>query len=96
MTDLTLTIAEERRLTARQANVLEFIKDSLVGNGYPPTVREIGLHFGISSPNGVACHLKALERKGMIRVAKNISRGIVVVAHRNLCPVCGHKIGGGR
>ena len=31
-----------------------------------PTVREIGEHFDIASPNGVMCHLKALEKKGMI------------------------------
>ena len=34
--------------------------------GYPPTIREIGLHFGIKSPNGVAYHLAALEKKGYI------------------------------
>ena len=41
-----------------------------------PTVREIGEQFGIKSPNGVMCHLRALERKGLIRRSPNKSRAI--------------------
>ena len=44
--------------------------------GYGPTVREIGEHFEISSPNGVMCHLKALEKKGLIHRSPNKSRAI--------------------
>jgi repressor LexA len=51
-------------LTERQQAVYEFIRTKIRGRGYGPTVREIGLEFGISSPNGVVCHLKALEKKG--------------------------------
>jgi repressor LexA len=39
-------------------------------------VREIGDHFAISSPNGVMCHLKALEKKGLIHRSPNKSRAI--------------------
>jgi repressor LexA len=63
-------------LTARQREVFEFIKDKIIGRGYGPTVREIGDQFRISSPNGVMCHLKALEKKGMITREPNMSRAI--------------------
>jgi repressor LexA len=51
-------------LTERQDKILSFIKKSIQDQGYPPTIREIGEHFGIRSTNGVNDHLKALERKG--------------------------------
>ena len=51
-------------LTRRQRAIYEFIRDKIVNRGYGPTVREIGARFRISSPNGVMCHLKALEKKG--------------------------------
>jgi repressor LexA len=63
-------------LTSRQANVFEFIKDRILGRGYGPTVREIGEHFKISSPNGVMCHLRALERKGLLRRVRKHDRAI--------------------
>ena len=50
------------QLTRRQKLVYEFIRDKIVNRGYGPTVREIGERFSISSPNGVMCHLKALEK----------------------------------
>lgn len=64
------------QLTKRQAAIYHFIRDKIVNRGYGPTVREIGENFGISSPNGVMCHLKALEKKGMIRRSPNKSRAI--------------------
>src|SRR6266404_9701807 len=53
-------------LTQRQREILDFISASIVERGYPPTLREIGLHFGIRSTNGVNDHLKALEKKGYL------------------------------
>jgi len=53
-------------LTARQEQVLQFIRQSIVERGYPPTLREIGAHMGIKSTNGVNDHLRALERKGYL------------------------------
>jgi len=64
------------QLTDRQKNVYEFIRDKICNRGYGPTVREIGAEFDISSPNGVMCHLKALEKKGLIRRSPNKSRAI--------------------
>jgi repressor LexA len=54
------------KLTARQEKVFDFIKARIKERGYGPTVREIGEHFKISSLNGVMCHLRALEKKGLI------------------------------
>jgi repressor LexA len=54
------------RLTQRQQDILDFISTSIDRRGYPPTLREIGEHFGIQSTNGVNDHLKALEKKGFL------------------------------
>jgi repressor LexA len=69
-------MSEFDQLTERQRSVYDFIRDKIVNRGYGPTVREIGEQFGISSPNGVMCHLKALEKKGLIKRSPNKSRAI--------------------
>jgi repressor LexA len=63
-------------LTPRQRDIFEFLKDKILNRGYSPTVREIGNEFGIRSPNGVMCHLKALEKKGLISRESHMSRAI--------------------
>ncbi|MFM7205776.1 MAG: transcriptional repressor LexA [Planctomycetaceae bacterium] len=65
--------------TERQMEIYAFIRDKIHSRGYGPTVREIGQAFKIRSPNGVVCHLKALERKGLITRGKNMSRAIELV-----------------
>ena len=69
-------MTKEVRLTERQQRVLDYIRDRIENRGYGPTVREIGDEFEIRSPNGVACHLKALEKKGLIAREANRSRAI--------------------
>ncbi len=64
------------QLTERQREVYDFVRDKIRNRGYGPTVREIGDEFDISSPNGVMCHLKALEKKGLITREPNMSRAI--------------------
>jgi repressor LexA len=65
MGSLTLIRDDSRGiLTDRQREILDFITQSIRDRGYPPTLREIGLHFGIRSTNGVNDHLRALEKKG--------------------------------
>ena len=54
-------------LTARQQEILEFIASTVDQQGVAPTFREIGDALGIRSTNGVADHVKALERKGYIQ-----------------------------
>lgn len=71
-----INVSKKTSLTIRQREIYEFLRDKIINRGYGPTVREIGLHFNIRSPNGVMCHLKALERKGLISREQNMSRAI--------------------
>lgn len=59
-------------LTEKQAQIHAYLCERWSD---PPTVREIGKHFGIGSPNGVNCHLKALADKGYISYGGR-SRGV--------------------
>jgi repressor LexA len=70
----------EQRLTARQQDILSFIEAEVSRRGMPPTVREIAAHFNIASPNGVWCHLKALEEKGYLKKEPGRSRGTAPVS----------------
>ena len=70
-------------LTDRQREVYRFIRELISRRGYGPTVREIATRFGIRSPNGVVCHLKALERKGLIRRDANKARAIELTRDRD-------------
>ncbi len=65
-----------KKLTDRQQAVLDIISANILECGYPPTIREIAEKLGISSPNGVNDHLKALEKKGFISRSGNTSRGL--------------------
>ncbi|HAA46601.1 MAG: LexA repressor [Halomonas sp. 54_146] len=65
-----------RPLTARQQNVYDFIVKTMNELGYPPTRAEIAKALGFRSPNAAEEHLRALERKGVIRIIRNTSRGI--------------------
>lgn len=65
-------------LTSRQQNILNFIKDYLEINSYPPTFREIGKHFDISSTFGVKRHIDALTKKGYLNSESNARRTLSV------------------
>ena len=52
-------------LTKKQTAIYNFIRKHIEEKGFPPAIRDICTEFGISSPNGVMCHLKALEKKGL-------------------------------
>ncbi|MCG7591220.1 MULTISPECIES: transcriptional repressor LexA [Halomonadaceae] len=65
-----------RPLTARQQHVFDFIVKTMGDLGYPPTRAEIAKALGFRSPNAAEEHLRALERKGAIRIIRNTSRGI--------------------
>jgi repressor LexA len=66
-------------LTKRQAQTLDFIRQSIEQRGYPPTLREIGEYMGIRSTNGVNDHLRALERKGYLTREDMKSRALKLV-----------------
>jgi repressor LexA len=65
-------------LTRRQQEVLDFIRRFIAERKYPPTLREIGDHFGISVKGGFD-HVKALEKKHAIRCQSNRSRAIEII-----------------
>ncbi len=56
-----------RELTDRQRSILEFIDQQMRDQGYPPSVREIGAHVGLTSPSTVHNHLHSLQKRGYLR-----------------------------
>lgn len=76
-------------LTDRQREVLDFVKGFAAENGYPPTVREVGAHFGLV-PRSVFDHLKALARKGYIRRRSSKSRCLEVLEGNGTLPRAAH------
>jgi len=73
-------------LTKRQAQTLDFIRQSIEERGYPPTLREIGESMGIRSTNGVNDHLRALERKGYLSREDMKSRALRLVSRESEPP----------
>lgn len=67
------------KLTSRQAQILNFIKNNIRVRGMPPTIAEIAAAINVKSPHGVREHLRALARKGVIEVIPAASRGIRLV-----------------
>jgi repressor LexA len=65
-------------LTSRQREVFNFVRTFIKERGYPPSVREIGVHFDIY-PRAAFDHLKALERKGYLKRQGSMSRGLEVL-----------------
>jgi len=78
---------DKKALTDRQVEVLEFIRARSEETRLPPTVREIGEHFQISSTNGVRSILGALIKKGYIKRSPRLSRGIELL---EVTPIAGN------
>lgn len=72
-----------KQLTARQQEIYDFIAQVIRNNGYPPTIREIMVAFGIASTNGVRTTLTALEKKGYIRRTAMLSRSIELTDYQD-------------
>jgi repressor LexA len=66
-------------ITARQQQVLDFIQSHIDNNGYPPTLREICAHIGVSGTLSAIRHLDALEKKGYLK-RDSSSRGIALTS----------------
>ncbi len=67
---------EQAQMTSKQQEIFAFIRGYIEEHGYPPAIRDIGKAFDIKSPNGVMCHLRALQKKGYIhRDEKNETQG---------------------
>lgn len=65
-----------RKLTPRQSEILQYIRQTIARNGYPPTRADIVKAFGFRSPTAAEDHLRALAKKGSIELLAGTSRGI--------------------
>lgn len=80
----------KKRISERQKSILEFIREHLGDNGYPPTIREIGRAVGISSTSVVNYNLNRLEEQGHLSRERDVSRGLRLSADApNLVPPLG-------
>ena len=82
-----------RPLTARQAEILQLIRDFVQSTGFPPTRADIAQVLGFKSANAAEDHLRALERKGYIELLPGASRGIRLAEGTGL-PVIGRVAAG--
>jgi len=69
----------EKKLTARQKQVLNFISEFIDKHRFPPTRAELSAHFGFRSPNAAEAHLRALEKKSVIGIERGAARGITLL-----------------
>ncbi len=70
---------EDTLLSNRQQAILDYIKDSIKSNGYPPSVREIGQAVGLKSSSTVHAHLVHLEEKGLLRKDPSKPRALIPI-----------------
>lgn len=71
-------------MTDRQEDILKFINDFINTNGFPPSYREIGNHFGIASTFGVKRHLDALVKKGFLTIDSKTNRSLSLTEQAEL------------
>jgi len=81
-----MTDALTPKLTARQQQILELIRQAISQTGAPPTRAEIASQLGFKSANAAEEHLQALARKGVIELVSGTSRGIRLRGDRNGTP----------
>lgn len=67
------------KITAKQEQILNYIKEEILAKGYPPTVREICEKVGLKSTSSVHSHLSTLENNGYIRRDPTKPRAIEIV-----------------
>jgi repressor LexA len=75
-----MNIYDQNYLTERQRDVLTFVRDRIVDDGFAPTLQEISDKFGFSSTASAQKHIAQLERKGFLRREKHQKRGLVLRA----------------
>ena len=76
-------------LTEPQTAMLDFICLGIL-SGNVPSIRELGVASDIQSPNGVSCHLRALQKKGRLRRKETTSRGLKIPDGLGLFPIRGN------
>ena len=70
---------ENRPITKKQEEILNYIKDEILERGFPPAVREICQAVGLKSTSSVHSHLESLEKNGYIRRAPTKPRAIEIL-----------------
>ncbi len=70
---------EREKISAKQTEVLEFLKNEILNKGYPPSVREICEAVNLKSTSSVFAHLETLEKKGYIRRDPTKPRAIEII-----------------
>ena len=80
-------------LTQRQAEILKLIQSFVEDTGFPPTRSDIARALNFKSTNAAEDHLRALERKGHIKIARGTPRGIQLLKNSGL-PVVGRVAAG--
>ena len=85
-----------KNLTKRQEEILNLIKSHILDLGFPPTRADISRSLGFKSPNAAEQHLRAIEKKGFIKILSGASRGIVLNDNEDeQIPVIGLVAAGG-
>ena len=85
-----------KNLTKRQEEILNLIKTHISDFGFPPTRADIAKTLGFKSPNAAEQHLRAIEKKGFIKILSGASRGIVLSeSESDEIPVIGLVAAGG-
>ena len=85
-----------KNLTKRQEEILNLIKAHILDLGFPPTRADIARSLGFKSPNAAEQHLRAIEKKGFIKILSGASRGIVLNENEDdQIPVIGLVAAGG-
>ena len=67
------------RITAKQKEILDYMKDQILSKGYPPSVRQIGEAVHLRSTSSVHAHLETLEKNGYIKRDPGTPRAIEIV-----------------
>lgn len=68
-----------QKISAKQQEILQYIKDEILSKGYPPAVREICKAVHLKSTSSVHAHLETLEKKGYIRRDPTKPRAIEII-----------------
>ena len=85
-----------KNLTDRQKEILNLIKSYIGDYGFPPTRADISKELGFKSANAAEQHLRAIEKKGFIKILSGASRGIVLSEEEEKgIPVIGLVAAGG-
>ena len=73
-------LMSQGKITDKQKEILEYIKEMILKKGYPPAVREICEAVHLKSTSSVHSHLESLEKNGYIRRSRELSRFSMMIS----------------